>query len=176
MRMLLTFVTLGFFSLALVAQEPLGRGYDPDGYESENKAKSVRPAKPRERSAAPPSRSGGDSKDDPKSGSKSDKVYAATDVAGLVAMKGKEVTVRGRVTSVYSPSSETIFIMNFGPDRKTCFKAVIFKRNFDKWDGGLEGLKKLVSRKTVTIEGVVTIYEDAPQIQINIPSQLKVEN
>lgn len=172
MRSILTLLAMLALTLTLPAQEKQSPGMadDLDGYISENKAKSVRPAKPREVRKVQRD----DKKDDKKKDEKPTKVFSPDEVAAILAMKGKEVTVRGRVASVYVPKSEALVILNFGADHKSCFKAVVFKRNFDKFDGGMEGLKKL-SRKTVTVEGTVTEYEGAPQIQLNVPSQLRTE-
>lgn len=180
---------------AALGQEklPPAKPDDPDGYVSENKAKSVRPPKPRDtlsrKSTQPPpyredgrddrgdtknTKDGNDRKDERKKDDSTRQVFSASDVAAIQAMKGKEIVVRGRVASVYVPKSETVVILNFGPDHKTCFKAVVFKRNFDKFEGGMEGLKKL-ARKTVTVEGTVSEYDGTPQIQLNVPSQLRTD-
>jgi hypothetical protein len=182
MRALLTLLAMLALTWSLPAQEKTspGKPDDLDGYISENKAKSVRPPKPREVRKVQRDDKKDDNKkedrkkEDKKKEEKPTKVFSPDDVAALLAMKGKEVTVRGRVASVYVPKSEALVILNFGPDHKTCFKAVVFKRNFDKFEGGMEGLKKL-ARKTVTVEGTVTEYEGAPQIQLNVPSQLRTD-
>lgn len=168
---------------------PPSKPDDPDGYVSENKAKSVRPPKPRDvlsrksTQTSPPrddrrdntnAKDGNDRKESRSKGDSTQQVFSASDVAAIQAMKGKEIVVRGQVASVYVPKSEAVVILNFGPDHKTCFKAVVFKRNFDKFEGGMEGLKKL-ARKTVTVEGTVSEYDGTPQIQLNVPSQLRTD-
>lgn len=98
----------------------------------------------------------------------------ADDVKKIEAKKDEEVTVKGKVYEVFIPSSGSIAILNFGKDSKKCFKAVVFKGDFEKFDGGAQGIKKKYTGKTVTVEGKVSIYKDAPQIAVKTPSQLKV--
>jgi hypothetical protein len=147
---------------------------DDDKFVSENQAKSVRPAKPREE-RRPSKRSGDDKKkDDSKKDGTKREVLSADDVKKIAAEKGKDRAVRGKVHEVFVNSSASVVNLNFGPDFKTCFKAVVFQRNFDKWEGGVDALKKLQG-KTVVVEGVISEYRNTPQIVLNVPSQLKVE-
>jgi hypothetical protein len=138
---------------------------DEDGYISENHAKSVRPAPPREARR----------QDDKKKETTKRETLRAEDVDKILAEKGKDRAVRGKVVEVYAPRSGTVLIFNFGKDHKKCFKAVIYKGSFDKWEGGVEAIKKMVEGKTVVVEGVISEYQKLPQIVLNVPSQLRVE-
>jgi hypothetical protein len=107
-----------------------------------------------------------------KGGKSADKVWKADDVKGLTSQDGKDVAVRGTVMKVYVPESQRAAILNFGKDSKTCFKAVIYPRSFDKWPGGLDGIKKYEG-KEVTVEGKVSLFEKLPQVVVNVPGQIK---
>lgn len=157
---------------ALVIILPLQAFDDDDHYISENVAKSVRQPNPRE-----PRRDEDKKKEDGKKqeDNKKREIYDAGDVQKILAAKGKDVAVRGQVHEVFTPKSGTVIILNFGSNHRECFKAVVYKRNFEKFDGGAAAIKKMVEGKTIIVEGVVSEYQKLPQITINIPSQLKVE-
>lgn len=99
----------------------------------------------------------------------------ASDVKAIEAKKDEEAVVRGVVNEVFIPRSGTIAILNFGKDNKRCFKAVVYKGDFEKWDGGADGIKKKYQGKTVTVEGKVSMYQGLPQIAVKTPSQFKVQ-
>lgn len=99
----------------------------------------------------------------------------ASDIKAIEAKKDEEAVVKGVVNEVFIPRSGTIAILNFGKDNKKCFKAVVFKGDFEKWDGGAEGIKRKYQGKTVTVEGKVSMYQGLPQISVKTPSQLKVQ-
>lgn len=136
---------------------------DDDKILSENRATSVRPP-PADFFVSMPAKSKPVDKE----------VLSAEDVKKIEACKDQEVSVKGKVHEVYVPNSGSIAILNFGKDHKKCFKAVIFKADFEKWAGGVEGIKKKYQGKTVTVEGKVSIYQNAPQISAKTPSQFKV--
>lgn len=108
----------------------------------------------------------------PKSPDK--EVLSADDVKKIEEKKDKEVTVKGTVNEVFLPKSGSIAILNFGKDNKKCFKAVVFKGDFEKFEGGAEGIKKKYTGKTVTVEGKVSMYQGTPQISVKTPSQFKI--
>lgn len=143
----------------IIAAQP----FDDDKINSENKASGVRPP-PKDYFISMQSKNKQSEKE----------VLNADDVKKIEAKKDEDVIVKGTVTEVYLPKSGTIAILNFGKDIKKCFKAVVFKADFDKWDGGAEGIKKKYQGKTVTVEGKVSMYQNAPQIAVKTPSQFKV--
>ncbi|MFT3881879.1 MAG: hypothetical protein QM703_19765 [Gemmatales bacterium] len=132
-------------------------------YTSENLASSVRPP------AADYLRT-----TTPKSKTAEKEVLSADDVKKIEEKKDKEVSVKGTVNEVFLPKSGSIAILNFGKDSKKCFKAVVFKSDFEKFEGGAEGIKKKYTGKTVTVEGKVSMYQGTPQIAVKTPSQFKV--
>ncbi len=148
--------------LTLVATVSLAIDRPEDNkYSSENLATSVRPP------AADYLRT-----TMPKSADK--EVLSADDVKKIEEKKDKEVSVKGTVNEVFLPKSGSIAILNFGKDNKKCFKAVVFKSDFEKFEGGAEGIKKKYTGKTVTVEGKVSMYQGTPQIAVKTPSQFKV--
>ena len=136
---------------------------DDEKYTSENKANGIRPPASNY-FVSMPSRTKTPDKE----------VFSADDVKKIEEQKDKEISVKGTVNEVFIPKSGTIVIFNFGKDRKKCFKAVIFKGDFDKWDGGSEAIKKKYQGKTITVEGKVSIHENLPQIVVKTPSQIKI--
>ncbi|HMP17384.1 MAG TPA: hypothetical protein PKD72_10200 [Gemmatales bacterium] len=103
--------------------------------------------------------------------------YNAEDVKKIASMKDKEISVRGKVHEVFVPSSGSVAILNFGKDNRKCFKAVIYKSDFEKFDGGADGIKKKFTGKVVAVEGKVSIYEKdkLPQIIVKTPSQISLQ-
>jgi hypothetical protein len=80
---------------------------------------------------------------------------------------GQQVSIRGRVASVYVSKAGNTFL-NFGaPSPAQTFTAVVFSPDSPLFAnlGRLEG-------KTVTVFGIVTMYQGKPQIVLNYPSQL----
>jgi DNA/RNA endonuclease YhcR with UshA esterase domain len=140
--------------------------YDDNKIDSENKASTVRPPASDYFISMKTRLT--------KMESKSEETLNADDIKKIEARKDEEVSVKGKVFEVFIPSSGSIAILNFGKDSKKCFKAVVFKSDFEKFDGGAKGIKKKYTGKTVTVEGKVSIYKDAPQIAVKTPSQLKV--
>lgn len=138
-----------------------------DEFTSENMATTVRPPRPREVKRQP------QKKDDKGKSSKSE-TFSAEEIEKLKEQDGKTVTVRGKVVSTFAPKSGAVFILNFGKDHRKCFKVAIFKRNFEKWEGGTDAIKKQYEGKTIAVEGKLQIHEGLPEIIVNVPSQIKV--
>lgn len=152
-------LSIALHALLLVSFQPV----DDDKFLSENKASSIRPPAS-DFFVSMPARTKAVVKE----------TLSAEDVKKIEAKKDQEVAVKGKVHEVYLPSSGSIAILNFGKDHKKCFKAVIFKADFEKWDGGAEGIKRKYQGKTVTVDGKVSMYQNAPQISVKTPSQFKI--
>src|SRR5262245_5844761 len=134
MKLLISCLTLSFFAGLCLA--------DDNKFISENKSAGIRP----------PSSSFFVSMQS-RNKSPDKEVLDADDVKKIEEKKDKEVSVKGTVNEVFIPKSGSIAILNFGKDNKKCFKAVVYKSDFEKWDGGAEGIKKKYQGKTVTVEG-----------------------
>lgn len=102
-------------------------------------------------------------------------VLNAMDTGILLGNQKKWAVVRGRVFDVFEAKSGKVVNLNFGPDYKNCFKAVIFQGAFTKWQGGVNYLRTLNGRQ-VSVEGSIEEYKGLPQIIINSPSQIRIEN
>lgn len=98
----------------------------------------------------------------------------ALDVEALKKKDGQRITGKGKVYSTHLAQSGRVFTLNLGPDWKTCFKAVIFRDDFEKWKDGADGIKTAYDGKTVVIEGKVKVYKGSPEIVVNTPSQIEV--
>lgn len=140
-----------------------------EGYQSENTHQGVRPSK---QLPVLQEKKKDDKKEDRKPDD--DKVINADDIEKLKKLDGKEITVTGKVHEAYIPKSKNAVMLNLGPDFKKCFKAVIYSSNWSKWDKGIDGIKALEG-KTVQVSGKITIYNDLPEIKVNVPSQIKTK-
>lgn len=175
-RLLLVLLGL-FLVLPLLAAPPAD-----EGFESENKSKGVKPPK-----VPPPALSASrdddkkdedkkperdNKKEDKKDSKKGDKTLDASDIDALKEQEDKDVTVSGKVYEVYVNPNKTVAILNFGSNHRKCFKAVIFERNFEKFDGGLNGIKGYKG-KTVKVSGKIGLRDEMPQIIVTVPSQIK---
>jgi hypothetical protein len=118
-------------------------------------------------------------KEEPKSAPQVDRSRATDtlDALGVEALKKKEgerVSVKGKVYSTHLAQSGKAFTLNLGPNWKTCFKAVVFKHDFEKWNGGTDGMKTAYGGKVVVIEGKIKLYQGSPEIVLNTPSQIEL--
>ncbi|MCS6976533.1 MAG: hypothetical protein NZM31_05925 [Gemmatales bacterium] len=147
---------------------------EDEQFQSENSARSVRPAAFGK--VAPEADHAGNrqaAKNEPAAEKGEEiRLFKAEQVAELKAQQGKTVRVVGKVHSIYVPPSGRVCIFNMGPDHRTCFKITIPSAAWEKWPGGLDDLRKL-DKKTVTVEGRVRLYQDLPEIVVNVPSQLR---
>jgi DNA/RNA endonuclease YhcR with UshA esterase domain len=82
---------------------------------------------------------------------------------------GKSVTVEGKIVKTYN-SGKVVFL-NFHPDYKRYFTAVIFKSAFSKFPNNPENY---YMNKKVQITGLVKNYQGSPEIILNSPSQIKI--
>jgi bisphosphoglycerate-independent phosphoglycerate mutase (AlkP superfamily) len=82
---------------------------------------------------------------------------------------GKIVTVEGVIVKTYN-SGKVVFL-NFHPDYKRYFTAVIFKSAFSKFPNNPEDYYK---NKKVQITGLIKNYQGSPEIILNDPEQIKV--
>jgi len=103
------------------------------------------------------------------------KELVATDKDGLLASAGRPVTVRGRVAKIGALPDGRITFVDFEGNQTGGFVGVIrsgFLPLFhEKYPDGLE--KTLVG-KEVTLKGVITLYRNTPQIELEQPRQLKI--
>ena len=101
--------------------------------------------------------------------------FAATDKDGLLASAGRPAAVRGRVATIGALPDGRITFLDFEGNQTGGFVGVIragflplFHQKYP------EGLKKALIGKEVALEGVITLYRDIPQIELEHPRQLKI--
>lgn len=99
----------------------------------------------------------------------------AKDRKALLALAGHSARVQGRISRVTALLDGRITFLSFEGNGKEDFVAIIRAGSLgtvtQQFPGGLE--QDLVG-KDVAIEGVVTLYRDTPQIEINSPSQISI--
>jgi endonuclease YncB( thermonuclease family) len=103
-------------------------------------------------------------------------VLMATDHQALVSRAGSRVKVRGRVSRVGALPDGRMTFVNFNGDGKEGFVAIVranalprFSKQFPK------GLKSALVDRDVLLEGVITLYRGAPQIELESPAQIHIE-
>lgn len=82
---------------------------------------------------------------------------------------GEYLAVEGKVVRTYN-SGRACFL-NFHPDYKRYFSAVIFYSDFNRFPYAPE---KHYKNREVRVVGVIEEYNGAPQIILNSPSQIKL--
>ena len=87
---------------------------------------------------------------------------------------GTEMTVRGRVSGVNVGPSGVIHFINFAGNKRGDFVVIIRKGSIANLSGvfGAEFPFNLTNSE-VEVSGVVSIYEETPQIEIKESSQLR---
>jgi endonuclease YncB( thermonuclease family) len=103
-------------------------------------------------------------------------VLTATDREALVSRAGTKVKVRGRVSRIGALSDRRMTFVDFGEKGEDGFVAIIrstalpsFLKQFPN------GLKSALVDRDVLLEGVITLYRGAPQIELQSPKQLHIE-
>lgn len=99
----------------------------------------------------------------------------AKDRLSLVSSAGKPVRVRGRVSKISALEDGRIVFLDFEGAPEQGFVAIIredfqpaFRTRYP------EGLEKALVGKEVTIDGVVTLYRETPQIELERTTQLTI--
>ncbi|MCK5305708.1 MAG: OB-fold nucleic acid binding domain-containing protein [Candidatus Omnitrophica bacterium] len=99
-------------------------------------------------------------------GQKSGKVIGWRDAGKYY---GQNVTIEGKIVKTYN-SGKACFL-NFHPDYKRYFTAVIFRSAFDRFPECPENHCK---NKKVRVTGTIKEYNGSPEIILNSPSQIKI--
>lgn len=82
---------------------------------------------------------------------------------------GDTVYVSGKIVNV--GKTNRIAFLNFEDKRPPAFTAVIFSDSWPKFSGDL---RELYNGKIVEIRGLITKYQDRPQIVVTRPEQIKI--
>lgn len=82
---------------------------------------------------------------------------------------GKFAVVEGTVVKTYKTNK--VCFLNFHPDYKRYFTAVIFASSFSKFPSSPDIYYK---NKKVRVKGTVKEYQGKPEIIVNTPSQIEI--
>jgi DNA/RNA endonuclease YhcR with UshA esterase domain len=104
-------------------------------------------------------------------------VIKASDKDALEAAKGKQATVEGTVSEAGWSKSGKVMNIKFEGADESGFVAVVFQRDKEAFDKAFDGdAAKGLTGKKVTVTGKVGTFRDKPQIILNKPEQVKVED
>jgi len=102
--------------------------------------------------------------------------FEASDRKGLFSSAGRLVTVRGRVGQIATLPNGRITFLDFEGNGEGDFVGIIradflplFQERFP------EGLEAALAGKQVALKGVITLYRDIPQIELQRPDQVSVK-
>ncbi len=82
---------------------------------------------------------------------------------------GEYATVEGTIVAAYN--SKKVCFLNFHPDHKRYFTAVIFARDFSRFPDNPENYYQ---GKKVRVSGYIKEYKGKPEIILNDPSQIEI--
>ncbi|HZZ42004.1 MAG TPA: hypothetical protein VFE58_03640 [Tepidisphaeraceae bacterium] len=100
-----------------------------------------------------------------------------SDKSALDANKDKSVIVDGTITTAAWSKSGRVFILKFADTEDTGFTAVAFKDNKDAFDKAFNGdAAKTLTGSKVTLTGKLSAFHDKPQIVLNKPEQVKIQD
>ena len=103
-------------------------------------------------------------------------LFEATDSGALVSRAGTRVTVRGRIARVGALQDGRMTFINFGGRGGDVFVAIIRARFLPRFQERFpNGLRSALVGKLVVLEGVITLYRGVPQIELESPAQLRIE-
>jgi bisphosphoglycerate-independent phosphoglycerate mutase (AlkP superfamily) len=101
-----------------------------------------------------------------------DAVKKAIHASDLLAFKdktGKEITITGKVYSVFAPKSHSIVLLNFATNYKDAITVAIKAKDF----ANFPDLRKLKD-KQVVVTGKCIDYKGQPELEISLLKQLHV--
>jgi hypothetical protein len=100
----------------------------------------------------------------------------ATDREALVSRAGTKVKVRGRVAFVGALPDGRLTFINFDGRGRDGFVGIVRARFLPRFaDRFPNGLKSALVGKHVLLDGAITLYRGIPQIELESPAQLRVE-
>jgi len=100
----------------------------------------------------------------------------ATDREALVSRAGTRVKVRGRVALIGALPDGRMTFINFDDRGRDGFVGIVRARFLPRFaDRFPNGLKSALVGKHVLLEGAITLYRGIPQIELESPAQLRIE-
>jgi endonuclease YncB( thermonuclease family) len=105
-----------------------------------------------------------------------EEVFVATDREALVSRAGTRVKVRGRVARIGALPNGRLTFINFTGTGREGFVGIVgssvLPRLLSRFP---DGLRNALVGKNVVLEGVITLYRGVPQIELESPAQLLIE-
>jgi DNA/RNA endonuclease YhcR with UshA esterase domain len=96
--------------------------------------------------------------------------------AEILARKGEEVRVKGKVARVSTTSSGSITFINFEGIEMGGFSGVVHREDVAEIGRALGGSPRdVLTGKEIVLKGRVTLYDGKPQIEVRNASQIEVE-
>lgn len=100
-------------------------------------------------------------------------IVDASDRRSLLALAGRKTRVKGRISRVGALSDGRITFLNFAGNTREDFVAIVragsqpgLKQRYP------EGLEQALIGREVVLEGLVTLFHDTPQMEIEKPGQI----
>ena len=93
----------------------------------------------------------------------------ATDLLAFKDKVGKEVTITGKVESVFAPKSKSVKLINFAISYKDAITVVVKSAHF----AGLPSIIALKGKRVV-VTGTCSMYQGRPQLELELVKQLSV--
>jgi endonuclease YncB( thermonuclease family) len=105
------------------------------------------------------------------------KVLEATQREDLVSNAGRRVQVRGRVSRVGALGDGRLTFINFSAKAGSeGFVGIVRKNFFPRFlERFPEGLAGALTGRHVLLEGVITLFRNNPQIELESPKQIRIE-
>ena len=97
------------------------------------------------------------------------KAIHATDLLAFKDKTGKEITITGKVYSVFAPKSHSIVLLNFATNYKDAITVAIKAKDF----ANFPDLRKLRD-KQVVVTGKCIDYKGQPELEISLLKQLQI--
>jgi len=97
------------------------------------------------------------------------KAIHATDLLAFKDKTGKEITITGKVYTVFAPKSHSIVLLNFASNYKDAITVAVKAKDFSNFPD----LRKLKD-KQVVVTGKCIDYKGQPELEISQLKQLQV--
>ncbi len=103
-------------------------------------------------------------------------VIAATDRDALFANAGKKLRVRGRIAKIGALPDGRITFIDFADSPANGFVGIVRSDFLPRFQEKFpEGLEAALIGKTVILDGIITLYRNTPQIDLENPAQVQFE-
>lgn len=103
-------------------------------------------------------------------------VVPASDRDTLFAHAGKKLRVRGRVTKIGALPDGRITFIDFADSPSEGFVGIVRSDFLPRFQEQYpEGLEAALVGKTIILDGIITLYRNTPQIDLEHPAQVQIE-